>query len=120
MAVAEEDLPQQKRRLRLVGVGRWTKLCNIQERKTHKHKLSVCATSLACLCWNPVGRTVGNTSGGDQCLRLGMGVAQKMHRSVTTNNHLPDMFFRCDTKNVDAKKETALHDGVGSSVVFFK
>ena len=58
---------------------------------------------------------------------------KKMHRSVTTKLLLPDTFLRCDTikrgksRNVDGyfffcatrrKKGTALHDGVGSSMVF--
>ena len=70
-------------------------------------------------------------------LQLGMCVAAfflspKKHRSVTTKILLPDMFLRCDTKNIrnftiltdivfvrqDAKKGTALRDGVGSSTCF--
>ena len=55
-----------------------------------------------------------------------------MRRSVTTKILLPDMFLQCDTnkhgklRNLtdivfvrqDAKKGTALHDGVGSSMDF--
>ena len=57
---------------------------------------------------------------------------KKMHRSVTTKILVPDMFLRCDTKKktkeltqfdgsrfctTRRKKGTALHDGVGSSMV---
>ena len=69
-----------------------------------------------------------------QDVRCGLfPVPEKMHRSVTTRILLPDMFVRCNTRKhgklrnfdgycfcvrQDAKKGTALHDGVGSLTFF--